>query len=107
MSSSSRCLPDDQMSRRYSSWRSLISPNIRSRSTSENPSTALSGVRSSCDMLARNSDLCRLATASSELLPSTSRNSWAFTMASADWPAKVWQQLERLLGEAARTTSGG
>ena len=44
---------------------------------------ALSGVRSSWDMLARNSDLCRLAT-----------SSWleqrrAFWMASADWVAKV------------------
>ena len=28
---------------------------------SENPMIALSGVRSSCDMLARNSDLCRFA----------------------------------------------
>ena len=59
LSSSSRCLPEPWMSRRYSSWRSLMSPNIRSSSTSEKPSTALSGVRSSCDMLARNSDLCR------------------------------------------------
>ena len=56
------------MSRTYSSWRSLRSPNIRSSSTSENPITALSGVRSSCDMLARNSDLCRLATSSWRLL---------------------------------------
>ena len=52
------------MSRRYSSWRSLSSPNKRSSSTSEKPITALSGVRSSCDMLARNSDLCRPATSS-------------------------------------------
>jgi len=37
------------------------SPNMRSVSTSENPMMALSGVRSSCDMLARNSDLCWLA----------------------------------------------
>ena len=33
---------------------------MRSSRTSEKPMTALSGVRSSCDMLARNSDLCRL-----------------------------------------------
>ena len=36
-------------------------PNICCCSTSENPMIAFSGVRSSCDMLARNSDLCRLA----------------------------------------------
>ena len=36
--------------------------------------TALSGVRSSCDMLARNSDLCRLATSSWRLLCCSSRN---------------------------------
>jgi len=42
LSSSSRCLPEFQMSRRYSSWRSLISPNIRSSSTSEKPITASS-----------------------------------------------------------------
>jgi hypothetical protein len=52
---------------------------------------ALSGVRSSCDMLARNSDLCRLAT-------SSWRNSRAFSMASADWVAKVI---------SSRTTSAG
>ncbi len=40
------------------------SPNMRSVSTSEKPMMALSGVRSSCDMLARNSDLCWLATSS-------------------------------------------
>ena len=52
------------MSRRYSSCRSFSSPNIRSISTSEKPMIALSGVRSSCDMFARNSDLCWLATSS-------------------------------------------
>ena len=50
---------------------------------------ALSGVRSSCDMLARNSDLCWLAISSCRLLSSISRNSRAFWMASADWVAKV------------------
>ena len=43
---------------------------------------ALSGVRSSCDMLARNSDLCWLAA-------SSCRKSRAFWMASADCVAKV------------------
>ncbi len=48
------------MSCRYSSCRSLSSPNMRSSRTSENPMTAFSGVRSSWDMLARKSDLCWL-----------------------------------------------
>ena len=43
---------------------------------------ALSGVRSSCDMFARNADLCWLAI-------SSWWNSWAFCIASADWLAKV------------------
>jgi hypothetical protein len=53
-------------------------PNIRSDSTSEKPMIAFSGVRSSCDILARNSDLCWLATSSWRLLSSISRNSRAF-----------------------------
>ena len=50
LSRSSRCLPELQMSRRYSSWRSLSSPNMRSRSTSEKPMTALRGceARATC-----------------------------------------------------------
>ena len=52
------------MSRTYSSWRSLSSPNMRSSSTSLNPITAFSGVRSSCDIEARNSDLCAEAISS-------------------------------------------
>ena len=53
---------------------------------------ALSGVRSSCDMLARNSVLCRLAASSCRLLSSISRNSRAFWMASADCVAKVFSR---------------
>ena len=52
--------------------------------------TALSGVRSSWLMLARNSDLCRLASSSWADLSASSRNSRAFWIASADWFAKVW-----------------
>ena len=51
---------------------------------------ALSGVRSSCDMFARNSDLCRLATSSWRLLSAISRNSRAFWIARADCVAKVF-----------------
>ncbi len=50
---------------------------------------ALSGVRSSCDMFARNSDLCWLATSSCRLLSWISRNSRAFWMAMTAWSAKV------------------
>ena len=53
------------MSSRYSACFSFTGPTISSRSTSEKPMIAFSGVRSSCDMLARNSDLCRLASSSS------------------------------------------
>src|SRR6185369_13991820 len=49
------------MSFKYSSCFSFSSPNIRSLRTSEKPMMAFRGVRSSCDMLARNSDLCELA----------------------------------------------
>ena len=77
------------MSSTYSSWRSLRSPNMRSSSTSEKPITAFSGVRSSCDMLARNSDLWRPATSSSCVLRSSSRNTRALWMATAAWLASV------------------
>ena len=53
------------MSSRYSACFSFTGPNISSRSTCEKPRMAFSGVRSSCDMLARNSDLWRLAASSS------------------------------------------
>ena len=84
-----RCRPEDRMSWRYSACFSFTSPNIRSASTSEKPMIAFSGVRSSWDMLARNSDLWRLAASSCRLLSSISRKSRAFWMASADWVAKV------------------
>ena len=51
--------------------------------------TALSGVLSSWDMLARNSDLWRLAISSSARLVSSSPKSRALTMARPDWLAKV------------------
>ena len=80
------------MSRTYSSWRSLSSPNMRSSSTSENPITAFSGVRSSCDMLARNSDLWPLAI-------SSSREVCTFWIAIAPWAANVVDQLDRAVVE--------
>ena len=51
--------------------------------------TAFSGVRNSCDMLARNSDLCRLATSSLRLLCCKARNVRALWIATADWLASV------------------
>src|SRR5258705_331040 len=48
------------MSRRYSSCFSFSPPNIRCKRISENPRTALSGVRRSCDMLGKKSDLFQL-----------------------------------------------
>ena len=57
--------------------------------------TALSGVRSSCDMLARNSDLCWLAISSCALLRSSSRKRRALLMATADWLASVSSRLAR------------
>ena len=62
---------------------------MRSSSTSEKPITAFSGVRSSCDMLARNSDLWRLATSSSRSRRCSASSSWAFWMAIAPWAANV------------------
>jgi len=41
-------------------------------------------------MLARNCDLCRLATSSCRPFSSISRNSRALLMASADWVANVF-----------------
>ena len=71
--------------------------------------TAFSGVRSSCDMLARNSDLCWLATSSSRDFCSSSRNTRALWMATTDWPASVSSRSTVSAGSAPgtvrRTTS--
>ena len=79
------------MSSVYSACFSFSSPNNLSPKTSEKPIMALSGVRSSCDMLARNSDLCRLAASICLLLSSISRNSRAFWIAKTDCVAKVFK----------------
>ena len=82
---------------------------MRSSSTSENPITALSGVRSSCDMLARNSDLCRPATSSWWDFSSSCRNTRALWIATADWLASVSSSsavpAEKAPGTRRRTTS--
>ena len=79
------------MSSVYSACFSFSSPKSLSCKTSEKPMMALSGVRSSCDMLARNSDLWRLAASIWRLLSSISRNSRAFWIANTDWVAKVFK----------------
>ena len=56
--SESRWFPEEMMSSRYSACFSFTGPTISSRNTCEKPMIAFSGVRSSWDMLARNSDLC-------------------------------------------------
>ena len=70
------------MSRTYSDWRSFKGPNSSSSSTSEKPMTAFSGVRSSCDIEARNADLCPDAT-------SSSRAVCTFWIAITPWAANV------------------
>ena len=60
---------------------------------------ALSGVRSSWLMLARNCDLCWLASASWRLLSWISSNSRTFSIAITAWSAKVVDQLDLLVGE--------
>ncbi|MNL70789.1 hypothetical protein D3C87_1958440 [compost metagenome] len=58
----SRCLPLSWMSRAYSEYLGEpTGPNMPVKRISEKPRMALSGVRSSWDMLARNSDLALLA----------------------------------------------
>src|SRR5581483_8754381 len=60
-----RCRPASRTSATYASCCSFSSPNICSRRTSEKPMIAFNGVRSSCDMVARKSDLWRLTVSSS------------------------------------------
>ena len=88
-----RCCPEVSMSPVYSACFSFNSPNSLSCKTSEKPMIAFSGVRSSCDMLARNSDLCRLAASICRLLSSISRNRRAFWIANTDCVAKVCKRF--------------
>ena len=85
----------------YSSCFSFSSPNNRSSNTSEKPMIALSGVRSSCDTLARNSDLWRLAASICRPLSSISRNSRAFWIARADWRGEGLQEIHNFGRKAA------
>ena len=68
--------------------------------------TAFSGVRSSCDMLARNSDLCWLATSSSRVFCSSSWNTRALWMATTDWPASVSRRSTVSAGSAPGRCAG-
>ena len=62
---------------------------------------ALSGVRSSCDMEARNADLCWFAISSWRLLSWISRNSRAFWIAMTAWSANVRSSAISLSENAA------
>src|SRR5258705_3605178 len=73
--SDSKWRPEERMSSTYSFCLSFSSPKNFSSSTSEKPMIAFSGVRSSCETFARNSDLCRLAASISRFLSPISRNS--------------------------------
>ena len=93
----SRCRPAP--STRSSGSTSCFSASASSRSISVTPMMALSGVRSSWLMLARNCDLCWLASASWRLLSWISSNSRTFSIAITAWSAKVGDQLDLLVGE--------
>ena len=73
LSSLSRSTPDERMTWAYSTWRSVRLPSGLSSSCSASTSRLLSGVRSSWDMLAMNSDLYREETDSSRAFSSTNR----------------------------------
>src|SRR5215470_10291863 len=93
------------MSFRYSSCFSLRSPNIRSFRTSENPMMALSGVRSSWDMFARNSDLWRLAASSGRLLSHLVKEPGVLDR-QGRLGGKAPEQLDRLGREVAGPVAG-
>ena len=77
--------------------RSCLSASASSRSISLTPMMALSGVRSSWLMLARNCDLCWLASASWRLFSSISPNNRAFWIAITACSAKVAASSTMLL----------
>ena len=83
----SRCRPAP--STRSSGSMSCFSASASSRSISLTPMMALSGVRSSWLILARNCDLCWLASASWRLLSWISSNRRTFSIAITAWSAKV------------------
>ena len=87
--SASRCLAARSTRSSGSSSSSRFRSTASSCSISVTPMIALSGVRNSCDMLARNCDFSWLATSSCWLFSLISWNRRAFWMASTDWPAKV------------------
>src|SRR5207302_1770006 len=69
---------------------SCFKASASSRSISLTPIMALSGVRSSWLILARNCDLCWLAISSWWLFSWISSNKRTFSMAITAWSAKVW-----------------
>ena len=103
------------MSSRYSACFSLMSPKSSLRSTCEKPLIAFSGVRSSCDMLARNSDLWRLAASSSRLFSSSSASAVASSRvrSSTCCSSPAYGRLQpgghavELVGEGAELVAAG
>jgi hypothetical protein len=80
--SDSRWRPDSAMSSVYATWRSSSGPISWSCRTSANPRMALSGVRSSCDIRARNSLLARLTTTRPALASSAASRASCSAMTS-------------------------
>ncbi len=79
----SKCCPEKCMSLTYSHCLLFNCPNICWSSSSEKPMIAFSGVRNSCDIRARNSDLCWLAISASSR---RRRSSFAWSLnCSENW----------------------
>ena len=85
--SESRCMPAPCMSFRYFGCLSFTSPNMRSSSTRK-ADDRVSGVRSSCDMLAEN-PLVRFRDLRARGLLWISLKSRTFSIAIAPWSANV------------------
>ena len=93
------------MSPTYSAWVSLSSPKWPVSSTSENPMTAFSGVRSSWDMAARNSDLCRLASSSRSLACSAASRASASATATCDRRRVSWSTEKHVMAQVPSISS--
>ena len=85
----SRCRAARSTRSSGSSSSSRLKSRASSSSISVTPMMALSGVRSSWLILARNCDLCWLATSSCRLLSWISSNRRTFSIAITAWSAKV------------------
>ena len=96
-----RCSPLGKMCWVYSLWSSVSAPVMLSMGTSEKPVTEFSGVRSSCDIVARNSDFRRAASSAAltdvSLTTSALRASRcrrALSIAFAAWLARSYAKTQ-------------